>query len=90
MKKKNYFYFTEKPKFNYLARPLIKLQTRVISTTNTVFKVKMLIQSLKVGELSLKELQTTQFWPCSMLSFLQTPKNKCTQSTENDDILKMI
>lgn len=60
MKKKN-FYFTEKSKFNYLTRPLIKLQTRVISTTNTVLEIKRLIQNLNVGKLPLKELQTTGF-----------------------------
>lgn len=61
MKKRKKFYFTEKPKFSYLARPLIKLQTRVISTIISAFKMKRLIQSLNVGELPLKELQTTGF-----------------------------
>lgn len=60
MKKKK-FYFTEKPKYSYLAKPLIKLQTRIISTMNTAFKMKRLIQSLNVGGFTLKELQTTGF-----------------------------
>lgn len=93
MKKKK-FYFAEKSKFNYLARPLINLQTKVISTTNTVFKIKRLIQSLNVGKLPLKELQTTGFGILTMfhancLSF-KYQKTNAHRITENDDIFKMI
>lgn len=60
MKKKKDFYFTEKSKFIYLDRLVIKLGTSVISsTTNSVFDMKRLIQSLNVEELPLKTLQTT-------------------------------
>lgn len=58
--KKYYFYFTEKPKFNYPARSVIKLWARVISsTTNSVFNMKRLIQRLNMGKLPLKILQAT-------------------------------